>query len=211
MLNQTNLFFNNWYLKFNPTKTAVVIFHSKQTNKAQNQLKIGSNIIKIESQYRFLGEHLTSQMSLIHHITEKSYIVEGLMQNGIFASTNSILSKIKMQTLLNLHKSCIIPALTYGCETWIPTTEDISKLTQIQLSVIRRILKIPTSTPLVSIYMETGGLPIIIECEKRQLTYLWVLLNSENQIKDILEIQLKECKSNTGSLANHLLNLLKKI
>ena len=53
--------------------------------------------------------------------------------------------------------------------------------------------------------METGELSIILECEKRQPTYLWVLLNSENQIKDIIDIQLKEHKSNTGSLANHLL------
>ena len=116
-----------------------------------------------------------------------------------------------MQTLLNLYKSCIIPALIYGYETWIPTTEDISKLIQMQLSAIRRILKIPTSTPLVSIYMETGELPIILECGKRQLTYLWVLLNSKIQIKDILDIQLKEYKSNTGSLANHLLHLRKNM
>ena len=80
-------------------------------------------------------------MSLIHHITEKSHIVKGLMQNCIFVSTNSVLSKIKMQTLLNLYISCIIPALLSGCETWIPTTEDESKLRQIQLSAIRRILK----------------------------------------------------------------------
>ena len=81
ILNQTNLFFNKWHLKFNPTKTAVVIFYSKQTNKTYNQFKIGSDIIKIENQYKFLGEHLTSHMSLIHHITEKSHIVEGMMQN----------------------------------------------------------------------------------------------------------------------------------
>ena len=149
-------------------------------------------------------------MSLTHHITEKSHIAERLMQNCVFVSTNSILSKIKTQTLLNLYKSCIIPALIYGCETWIPTTEEISKLTQIQLSAIQRTLKIPTSTPLVSIYMKTGEIPIILECEKRQPTYLWVLLNSENQINEILDIQLKEYKSNTGSLANHLLYLPEK-
>ena len=54
-------------------------------------------------------------------------------------------------------------------------------------------------------------MPIIIECGKRQLTYLWLFLNSENQIKDKLDIQLKECKFNTGSLANYLLHLLKQI
>ena len=91
----------------------MVIFHSKQTNKTQNQFKIESDIIKIESQYKFLGDYLTSQMSLIHYITEKSHIVEGMMQNCIYVSTNSILSKIKMQTILNLYKSCIIPDLIY--------------------------------------------------------------------------------------------------
>ena len=59
--------------------------------------------------------------------------------------------------------------------------------------------------------METGELPIILECGKRQLTYLWVLLNSKIQIKNILDIQLKEYKSNTGSLANHLLHLRKNM
>ena len=201
ILNQANLFFNKWHLKFNAAKSAVEIFHSKQKNKTQNLFKTGSDIIQTESQYKFSAEDLRSQMSLIHHITEKSNIVEGLMRNCIFASTTSILSKIKMQTLLNFYKSCIIPALVYGCETWIPTIKNKSKLTQIQLSVIRRTLKIPTSTPLVSIYIETGESPIILECEKLQITYLWVLLNSENQIKDMVDIQLKEYKSNTGSLA----------
>ena len=111
ILNQTNLFLNKWYLKLNPTKSAVVIFHSKQTNKTQNQFKIGSDIIKIEIQHKFLRKHLTSELTLTHHIIKKSHIAEGLMQNCIFVSTNSILSKIKMQTLLNLYKSCIIPAL----------------------------------------------------------------------------------------------------
>ena len=95
ILNQTNLFFSKWHLKLNPTNCAVVIFHRKQANKFRNQFKIGSDIIKIESQDKFLGEHLTSEMPLTQHITEKSHIVEGLMQNCIFVSTNSILSKIK--------------------------------------------------------------------------------------------------------------------
>ena len=54
-------------------------------------------------------------------------------------------------------------------------------------------------------------MPVILECEKYQLTYLGVLFNSENQTKDIPDIQLKEYESNIGSLANHLLYLLKNM
>ena len=57
--------------------------------------------------------------------------------------------------------------------------------------------------------MEAGELPMILECEKRQLTYLWILLISEDQLNDILDIQLKVYKSNTSCLSNHVLHLLK--
>ena len=53
--------------------------------------------------------------------------------------------------------------------------------THTQLSAIRKVLKLPTSASIVSIYLETGELPIILACEKRQLTYLCILLNSRNQ------------------------------
>ena len=59
---------------------------------------------------------------------ENSHIVEGLMQNCISVLTNSILSKIKMQTLFNLYKFCIIPALINRCVTGILTTEDQTHL-----------------------------------------------------------------------------------
>ena len=50
------------------------------------------------------------------------------MQNCISVLTNSILSKIKMQTLFNLYKFCIIPALINRCVTGILTTEDQTHL-----------------------------------------------------------------------------------
>ena len=53
ILNQANHFFNKWHLKFYPTKSGVIAFYSKQTNKTQYQFRIGSNIIKIDSQYKF--------------------------------------------------------------------------------------------------------------------------------------------------------------
>ena len=49
ILNEKNLFFNKLHLKLNPRKSALVMFHRKQVNKTQNQFKIGSDIIKIES------------------------------------------------------------------------------------------------------------------------------------------------------------------
>ena len=52
------------------------------------------------------------------------------------------ISKIRMITILKLYKSTIIPSLLYGCETWIPTENDKQNLLNIQLSIIRKIVKV---------------------------------------------------------------------
>ena len=56
----------------------------------------------------------------------------------------------------------IIPSLHYGCETWIPTESDKQNLLNIQLSIIRKIIKVPKSTQKMSLYGEIGELPIDI-------------------------------------------------
>ena len=43
-------------------------------------------------------------------------------------------------------------------------------------------------TPLVSIYIETGILPLNSECEKRQLMRLWTLLTKKDQSNDTANI-----------------------
>ena len=60
-----------------------------------------------------------------------------------------------MGSLFKLYHTVIVPATVYSCERWIKCEIDNSKLNKIQISVLRRILKLPKSTPLVSIYNET--------------------------------------------------------
>ena len=164
----------------------------------------------MENQYKYLGEILTDTLTVTQHLLEKTHQVEGLLKTCIFTTTNHVLSNIKMETLLNLYRACIIPALLYSSETWILTIEEENQLTRMQISIIRRILKIPISTPIVSIFLETGEIPITFEYHKRQLTYLWVLLNSNDQTQDIATIQLDEHKNNKGNLLNHMIVLLNK-
>ena len=92
-----------------------------------------------------------------------------------------------MESLVKLYHTVIIPAIVYSCETWRKCKTN-NKLNEIQISVLRRILKLPISTRLVSIYIETGILPLNLECEKRQLMYLRILLNKKDQSNDIAKM-----------------------
>ena len=89
-----------------------------------------------------------------------------------------------MESLFKLYDTVTVPAFFFYCETWIKCETDNSELNQIKISVIRRILKLPVSNPLVGIYIETGISPLSLECEKRQLMYLWTLLNKKGESND---------------------------
>ena len=84
-----------------------------------------------------------------------------------------------MEPPFKLYHAVIAPAIVYSCETWIKCETDNSKLNQMQISVLRIILKLPISTPLVSIYIETGILQLNLECEKRKLIHLWTVLKKK--------------------------------
>ena len=58
--------------------------------------------------------------------------------------------------------------------------------------------------------METGILPLNLECEKHQLIYLWTLLNKKDQSNDIANMQLSEFSQNKNNLLNHITGLIKK-
>ena len=59
-----------------------------------------------------------------------------------------VIADIQMEPQFNLYHVVIAPAIVYSCETWIKCETDNSKLNQIQISALRRILKLPISTPL---------------------------------------------------------------
>ena len=92
-----------------------------------------------------------------------------------------------MESLFKLYHVVIVPVIVYSSETWIKYETENSKLNQIQISVLRRILKLPISTSLVSIYIETGILLLNLECEKLQLMYLWPLLNKKDHSNEQLQ------------------------
>ena len=60
-------------------------------------------------------------------------------------------ANIQMESLFKLYHTVILPAIVFSCETRIKYEADNSKLNQTQISLLRRILKLPISAPLVSI------------------------------------------------------------
>ena len=208
ILNITSLFLNKWHLKVNIKKSAVMIFRNNIHQTYNNQFQIGTQKLNIQKQYKYLREYLTGNFTLAYHLKKKECQVEGIIQSCVFVSSDMVIANIQMESLFKLYHAVIVPAIVYSCETWIKCETDNSKLNQIQISVLRRILKLPISTPLVSIYIEI--LPLNLECEKCQLIYLRTVLNKTDQSNDIENMQLHEFSQNKNNLLNHITELIKK-
>jgi len=149
-------------------------------------------------------------MSLTNHLKMKNGHLEGLLKTCIYASSDHVISKIKMKSLLQLYKSSIIPSLLYGCETWTLTTEQEKYIYNIQLTTLRRILKVPNSTPIPAILGETGEIPITLEIEFRKLKHLWKILNTNDQDNDIAILQKQKYNKNKNSIINNTLTIINK-
>ena len=84
----------------------------------------------------------------------------------------------KMSVLLLLYQSLFISTVLFNSQTWSKLRhDDVDKLEVMQLKYLKRAVGVAASAPNSFVYLELGVLPIGAEIEKRQLMYLYRILN----------------------------------
>ncbi|KAI5737947.1 hypothetical protein M8J77_001036 [Diaphorina citri] len=121
-------------LKMNLHKTKVMFnsFVKKQP------IKINDNIIEEVKEYIYLGQEITMEGNIANEIARRIRI--GWATFG----KNNIIFKSKMPLHLKrkVFDQCVLPAITYGCETWSLTKRAMQKLQTAQRSMERSMLGI---------------------------------------------------------------------
>ena len=74
-----------------------------------------------------------------------------------------------MEVIWKLINTCITPIITYGSEAWKTTKAEEQEINKILDNIIKRTLKLPTSTPREVLYMETGLMDICAITQKTDL------------------------------------------
>ena len=85
-----------------------------------------------------------------------------------------------MSTIWKLVQTCLIPIITYGAETWVPTKAEIKQTQNILDNCIKRILRTPITTPSEIITAETGIWDIETQVAKKQISYYHKILPIEH-------------------------------
>ena len=79
--------------------------------------------------------------------------------------------------MLLLYQSLFLSTMLFNSQTWSNLRKkDLDSLRTLQLKFLKRILGLPSSTANAFTFLELGVLPIECEIEKRQLMFLYRIL-----------------------------------
>ena len=153
LLDITNKVASTYHIEFGMEKSKVLKIGKKGTSPP---LRLGHLNLEYTEKYKYLGETLNTNNSMKNHITTIRSKTEAAYQTILTVAKNPSFQNIELQTIWKLLETCIQPIITYACETWNPTKQEVKEINRIQESIIKRILMTPVTTPTDAIYVETG-------------------------------------------------------
>ena len=159
---------NRYRISFGKDKSKTMVVG---TTKESPELKINTMEIDICDHYKYLGETINSKNNIENHIKEIEKKTEAALQTVLYVAGDDNFRGIELQTIWRLLETCIIPIITYGAETWDPNKSQTKKLNTILDNILKRILRIPQSTPRECIYEEMGTLDIQHRIILKRLNY----------------------------------------
>ena len=124
LLNITEDTSQRYHIEFGMAKTKFI----KTTGCKQTvELKLGKKNLEETDKYPYLGNITNQKMNLKDQIKSIEGKVEAAYQTLITIAEDDEFRKIKMECIWKLVETCIIPIITYACETWEPNKQEMKK------------------------------------------------------------------------------------
>ena len=187
------LFQNANRMKFNMQKSQVMMVHKKKLPKLPD-IRINNQEIGSCSQYKYLGDNLNCKNNLDVNIEKREKQAHLDTIELIAISKGMNIPEKDIQVKLKLMEVVIIPKIYYNSETWTNIrTSDINSIDKITLRCLKRLLKLPESTPGYGLYAETGIMPAEQQITKKKLLFLHRILSGPptKLIKQVYDEQKK--------------------
>ena len=145
-----------YHVEYGQVKSNTQIIGRKTKANKKESFKLGDIPLENTDKYKYLGYFQNSRNNNEDHMKYIKGKAEGAFQKMNALTGNSNFSMIEMETIWKVVETCIAPIITYGGEIWESDPATYKPANVIYEGILKRILKVPTSTPREAIYIETG-------------------------------------------------------
>ena len=177
-----------------------MMFHKSKTvyisNTQKNDIRLNNNEIKQVKSTKYLGDIIADNGKIDENIEDRR-----LKVNGVVAEIRSIMMEAEedMEILAakQYYEGIVKNKLLYNCETWINMTKtNLDELEKIQNNSIKRLLRIPFSTPSMGLLYELKLPTVKASINQRKLMYYHKLINNEKSLASSILKQQETIQSN---------------
>ena len=163
-------------LEFGPTKCFQI--HVGKNVKACCSLKVHEAEMTRKESEVYLGDTICSSGKNEKNIQNKTNQGVGAISQ-MFSMLNQIsLGHYHFDIALIMRDAMLVSKLVSRSEVWYNVLKKkYESLEKVPEMFLRRLLDVPTSTPLESLYIEGGGIPIRFIIKTRRMMYWWHLVH----------------------------------
>lgn len=169
-----------------PTKTnAVVVNKTSRYTKSDLKWTLGPTEITPSNRTTHLGlfrsESKENEVNIDERVSLARRTMYSLINTGFHGSNG-----LNPAVSLKLYQCYVLPRLLFGLEVLPLTVTQTLFLSRFHIKVLRRIQSLPDRTASGAVYLLLGALPIEAEIHKRQLSFIYNILKSENDCMQTL-------------------------
>ena len=149
------------------------------SNSCKSVYKVDEKEISQAMMYKYLGDQVSN-------VWDNLYVSRWGKAQGYSATVLAMCTEISLgfqiySTAKMLHSSIFVNGSLTNMETWPHCTEKrIETFERIEQTLFRRVLKAHSKTPIESIYLELGVVPLRFHLMKRRIMYLYTIIQRDD-------------------------------
>ena len=158
MLDIINDIAAKYHIEFGMPKSNVMKVTGRK--EAITMVPLGNQAMTQTNKYKYLGFTQTSENNLQEHLTATRGKTEGAYQKILTVAGDNQFKNIELKVIWELIDAEIAPIALNTAEVWEPTKQENDAHNRILDNLLKRILKVPRSTPREALYIELGILDL---------------------------------------------------
>ena len=202
---------NIYHVEYGKSKSNTQIIKTqkrKRKDQTKEELKLGDIPLEMTDKYKYLGYIQNTKNNNEDHIKIIKGKTEAEYQKMMALTGNSNFSMIEMETIWKVVEACITPIITYAGEIMEMNQANFKPANKILDGILKRILKVPVTTPREALYIETGLLDVEAIIKKNRISMEHRIINGNNQmIKQLLKLTCKDSWAEQNKILKVKLNI----